>query len=194
MINPAFADSDNDDQTIKNVKDYLYNYNDFGSFDIINLYPVRMPNPKLLRELNNKTKKEKEKYHEFVKKYLTEKCDKQYKNRIIIASWGSDEQDNNKAKELFSDTNIKFYCYGLTKKGCPKHFGSQSYNNFDKFRYPFPYMKISVWNRNDILSEYDKQRLSEATEIKKWFNKAKTHIKSDMFEIMPQILEDVFPD
>lgn len=149
MMNLAFADSVEPDNTIKNIENYLDNekdailkhlpniHNKFGSFDIINLYPIRMPKSEKLNEFLELTKIETEKYQKFVKEYLS-KIDK---NHIVIAAWGANKKDNELARKLFADLDIKFYCYGLTKNGYPKHFSSLAYNNFNKFRCPLPYIK-----------------------------------------------------
>ena len=166
MMNPAFADSVEPDNTIKNIEKYLNNekdailkhlpniHNEFGSFDIINLYPVRMPKSEKLNEFLELTKIETEKYQKFVKEYLS-KIDK---NHIVIAAWGGDKKDNELAEKLFADLDIKFYCYGLTKNGYPKHFSSLAYNNFNKFRCPLPYIKINNWIKEPGLSAYDKKK------------------------------------
>ena len=83
MMNLAFADSVEPDNTIKNIENYLDNekdailkhlpniHNEFGSFDIINLYPIRMPKSEKLNEFLELTKIETEKYQKFVKEYLS---------------------------------------------------------------------------------------------------------------------------
>lgn len=178
MMNPAFADSEESDDTIKNIKKYLGNENNkFGSFGIINLYPIRMP------------KSETEKYHEFIKSYLKENC----KDHIIIAAWGSDKEDNELACNLFKNLNIKFYCYGLTKEGYPKHFSSQSFNNFNKFRYPFPYIKINNWLKDSHLSEYDKEKLIDVKNLKQWLN-CSPSVSQNYVNYMLNLLNDVFAE
>ncbi len=199
MMNPAFADSNNADDTIKNIRKYLRNekdailkclpniHNNFGSFDIINLYPIRMPKSAKLNEFLELTKSETDKYQEFVKKYLKENCD----NHIIIAAWGSDKKDNELACNLFKDLDIKFYCYGLTKEGYPKHFSSLSYNKFDKFRCPVPYIKINNWLKNCDLSEYDKERLNDVKNLKQWLT-GSPNVSQNYVNYMLNLLEDVF--
>ena len=176
MMNPAFADSVEPDNTIKNIKNYLNNekdailkhlpniHNKFGSFDIINLYPIRMPKSEKLNEFLELTKIETKKYQQFVGDYLRESD----KNHIVIAAWGGDKKDNKLAKDLFADLHIKYYCYGLTKNGYPKHFSSLAYNNFNKFRCPFPYIKINNWIKEPVLSDYDKERLADVRNLKRW--------------------------
>lgn len=109
MMNLAFADSVEPDNTIKNIEKYLNNekdailkhlpniHNEFGSFDIINLYPVRMPKSEKLNEFLELTKNETENYQQFVKEYLS-KIDK---NHIVIAAWGGDKKDNELAQHIF---------------------------------------------------------------------------------------------
>lgn len=199
MMNPAFADSVEPDNTIKNIEKYLNNekdailkhlpniHNEFGSFDIINLYPVRMPKSEKLNEFLELTKIETEKYQKFVKEYLS-KIDK---NHIVIAAWGDDKKDNELARKLFADLDIKFYCYGLTKNGYPKHFSSLAYNNFNKFRCPLPYIKINNWIKESGLSDYDKERLTDVKNLKQWLTDSKS-ISQYYVDYMNGLLKDVF--
>lgn len=199
MMNPAFADSEDPDNTIKNIKNYLNNekdailkhlpniHNEFGSFDIINLYPIRMPKSEKLNEFLELTKIETEKYQKFVKDYLRESD----KNHIVIAAWGGDKKDNELARKLFADLDIKFYCYGLTKNGYPKHFSSLAYNNFNKFRCPLPYIKINNWIKEPVLSDYDKERLDDVRNLKRWLTSSPS-ISQDYVNYMKDLLNDVF--
>ena len=200
MMNLAFADSVEPDNTIKNIENYLDNekdailkhlpniHNEFGSFDIINLYPVRMPKSEKFNEFLELTKIETEKYQKFVKEYLS-KIDK---NHIVIAAWGDDKKDNELARKLFADLDIKFYCYGLTKNGYPKHFSSLAYNNFNKFRCPLPYIKINNWiNKESDLSDYDKERLTDVRNLKRWLTSSPS-INQDYVNYMKELLNDVF--
>lgn len=199
MMNLAFADSVEPDNTIKNIENYLDNekdailkhlpniHNKFGSFDIINLYPVRMPKSEKLNEFLELTKIETEKYQKFVKEYLS-KIDK---NHIVIAAWGANKKDNELARKLFADLDIKFYCYGLTKNGYPKHFSSLAYNNFNKFRCPLPYIKINNWIKESGLSDYDKERLTDVKNLKQWLTDSKS-ISQYYVDYMNGLLKDVF--
>ena len=199
MMNPAFADSVEPDNTIKNIKNYLNNekdailkhlpniHNKFGSFDIINLYPIRMPKSEKLNEFLELTKTETEKYKQFVRDYLRESD----KNHIVIAAWGGDKKDNELARELFAGLGIKFYCYGLTKNGYPKHFSSLAYNNFNKFRCPLPYIKINNWIKEPSLSDYDKERLTDVKNLKQWLTDSKS-ISQYYVDYMNGLLKDVF--
>lgn len=199
MMNPAFADSVESDNTIKNIENYLDNekdailkhlpniHNEFGSFDIINLYPIRMPKSEKLNEFLKLTKIETEKYQKFVKDYLRESD----KNHIVIAAWGGDKKDNELARELFADLDIKFYCYGLTKNGYPKHFSSLAYNNFNKFRCPLPYIKINNWIKKSGLSAYDKERLDDVRNLKQWLTSSPS-ISQYYVDYMNGLLKDVF--
>lgn len=199
MMNPAFADSVESDNTIKNIENYLDNekdailkhlpniHNEFGSFDIINLYPIRMPKSEKLNEFLELTKIETEKYKQFVKDYLRESD----KNHIVIAAWGANKKDNELARKLFADLDIKFYCYGLTKNGYPKHFSSLAYNNFNKFRCPLPYIKINNWIKEPGLSDYDKERLADVRNLKRWFTSSPS-ISQYYVNYMKELLNDVF--
>ena len=189
MMNPAFANSEETDDTINNIEKYLDNkHNHFGSFDIVNLYPVRMPKSTKLKDFLKLTEDETEKYPKFVKTYLENNCE----NHIIIAAWGSDKNDNKKAEELFKDLDIKFYCYGLTKEGYPKHFSSQSYNNFNKFRYPFPFIRINNWLKNtENFTNYDKTSMEDVKQIKTWLT-GNPKINQDYVDYMTNLLEEHF--
>lgn len=200
MMNPAFADSEDTDNTIKNIENYLDNekdailkhlpniHNKFGSFDIINFYPIRMPKSEKLNEFLELTKIETEKYQKFVKEYLS-KIDK---NHIVIAAWGGDKKNNELARELFANLGIKFYCYGLTKNGYPKHFSSLAYNNFNKFRCPLPYIKINNWiNKESGLSAYDKERRTYVKDLKQWLTSSPS-ISQYYVDYMNGLLKDVF--
>lgn len=199
MMNPAFADSEDTDNTIKNIENYLDNekdailkhlpniHNKFGSFDIINLYPIRMPKSEKLNEFLELTKTETENYQQFVRDYLRESD----KNHIIIAAWGGDKKNNELAGKLFANLDIKFYCYGLTKNGCPKHFSSLAYNNFNKFRCPLPYIKINNWIKEPVLSDYDKERLADVRNLKQWLTDSKS-ISQYYVDYMNGLLKDVF--
>jgi hypothetical protein len=148
MMNPAFANSQKPDSTIKNIKKYLCDVlKGFGSFDIVNLYPIRMPKSVCLddllkvllkvKQVEKKADKKADKYQKFVESYLT-KLSTNY-NNIIIAAWGSKNRDNVVAKDLLKDSKIKLHCYGLTKNHFPRHFASQSYN---------------IWYKNTDFSKY----------------------------------------
>lgn len=167
MMNPAFADSKEPDDTIKNIKAYLIN-NGFSSFDIVNLYPVRMPKSAKLKLYLDKTKDETKAYQAFVKSYLKPDREKDTPENskqgdkdenIIIAAWGSEY--HKKAEKIFKNENIKFYCYGLTKDASPKHFGKQSFCNFNKFLHPIPYIKVSNWLEKLKPVDFDKKMLEK---------------------------------
>lgn len=184
MMNPVFADSEQPDDTIKNIESYLKD-NKFGSFDIVNLYPIRMPKSAKLKDFLKETSTKTKKYQKFVKEYL-KKSSKG--NHIIIAAWGKDY--HNEAKELFENENIKFYCYGLTKDACPKHFSKQSFSNFNKFEHPIPYIKISNWLEKENLNNYDNERIED---VKKFCNLLwkSEYISEEFISILKNNIEDV---
>ena len=129
MMNPAFANSDEPDRTIKNIKKYCEETkaeNNIGSFEIINLYPIRMPKSVKLSELleNEAVKKETGVYQESIKNYLKDLLIKKEKNCIIIAAWGTKDADNDKAKKMFEELDLTLYCYAINEKGYPRHFRS----------------------------------------------------------------------
>ena len=140
MMNPAFADSTEDDDTIENIKDYLSiinkkQNNKYKSFEIINLFPIRMPKDENLNKLNEKIEEIfpniNSDYQKFVCSYL-----ESAEATKIVAAWGC--KYHKTAKQLFCSKNIKFYCYGKNRDGSPRHFSNQAYrkkdNPFDDFK------------------------------------------------------------
>lgn len=127
MMNPAFANSDKPDPTIKNIKKYCNKTkkeNEIGSFEVINLYPIRMPKSVKLSELleNEAVKEVTTNYQNVISKYLEGKAGDD--NVDIIAAWGCNDTDNDKAKELFRELDLILYCYAINEKGYPRHFRS----------------------------------------------------------------------
>lgn len=149
-MNPAFADSEESDDTIKNIKKYLGNEdNKFGSFGIINLYPIRMP------------KSETEKYHEFVKSYLKENC----KDHVIIAAWGTKVRKKDKniilSSILNKITDLKIYAYAWNKNSnCPYHPATR----VDNKKNGFPLTKFLTGKTNllelAVIKQNDKFNLA----------------------------------
>lgn len=119
MANPAFAYSKKLDTTISNIITFFKAYKklEIKSFDIVNLYPVRMPKLDCLSCFNSFLDFEEEKYHGLLKEYLEQKSNS---GSILIAAWGKDY--NVKAKEIFEDCLIKFKAFQKTKDGAPVHF------------------------------------------------------------------------
>lgn len=136
MLNPAFADSKEPDKSIKNIKEYLKKLDigeKFSSFDIVNLYPIRMPKSGCLTCFIPYLKLEDDKnYRKFLIDFLSTSS-----TNTLIAAWG--DEYNAKAKEIFaSNLGFQFKSY---KKGAPAHFSPQRYNNVkDKGLYNFPYL------------------------------------------------------
>lgn len=128
MMNPAFACSESNDNTINNIEHYLKKLKTFGSFDIINLYPIRMPNSSCLNKfINFLNLNEDETYSDFLLKFLV---NSKRNGSTIIAAWGSTY--HKKAKSLFAkkDDVNGFKCYAINDKtNSPKHFGSMAYNS-----------------------------------------------------------------
>lgn len=121
-----------------------------------------MPKSTKLKDLLSLTEDETKKYQKFLKDYLINYC----KNNVIIAAWGADKEDNDVAQDLFRDCNMKFYCYGYSKEGYPKHFSPQSFNKPNKSTSPIPYIGINNWLNRDDLNEYDLGQINVAKEIK----------------------------
>ena len=134
MINPAFADSQNNDPTINNIYKFL-KVKKFKSFEIVNLYPIRMPKFDCLDCFVSFLGLNKSSQKEFLIEYLKNRQENKKENEevILIAAWG--DKYNTVAQEIFKNSGLKFKSY---KKGAPAHFSSQRYNNVkDKGLYDF---------------------------------------------------------
>lgn len=120
MLNPAFASSDKKDLTITNLKNFLRKKR-FTSFDIVNLYSIRLPKSECLTCFISYLKLDDYKnYKNFLIKFLSTGS-----KNTLIAAWGN--KYNVKAKEIFtSECGLQFHSY---KKGEPAHFSSQRFNN-----------------------------------------------------------------
>lgn len=137
MMNPAFADSEKPDPTIKNVKNFLENNGDFSSFEILNLYPIRMPKSQNLSCFLRECEDETGNYQETIKKYLNNM------KKTIIVAWGAKLIDNKEAMKIFKNLKKKLFCYDTTINGYPRHFSPLSYphsikiknNNYDLIPY-----------------------------------------------------------
>lgn len=78
MLNPAFACSQKEDSTIKNIESILKENGEYDSFEIINLYSVRMPKPENVEELLKSV--ENTENLKFIKQYI-----KNTRNNILLA-------------------------------------------------------------------------------------------------------------
>lgn len=124
MINPAFANSKKTDPTIRNIKSFFKNgYDNFGSFDIINLYPIRMPKSGNLVSYLKKIRRETAYYRKFVKAFLLFNNKNNDGTKILIASWGETLHD--KAIKVFKGNHFK--AFGLSKQNAPLHFRRYSF-------------------------------------------------------------------
>ena len=142
MMNPAFADSEKPDPTIKNVKNFLENNGDFSSFEILNLYPIRMPKSQNLSCFLRECEDETGNYQETIKKYLNNM------KKTIIVAWGAKSRDNQEAKKIFKDIESILYCYDKTSCGYPRHFSPLSYPKSKK-------IKEKKYNLIDITTDLD---------------------------------------
>lgn len=125
MMNPAFACSENMDPTISNIYEFLKRKN-FTSFDIINLFPVRMPNADSLYDFINDL--DLNKYNDKYKVFLKTILGQDQSQKVIIAAWGN--KYHSKAKEIFKNNHdIKFKCFHKNNSGAPTHFGTRGFQS-----------------------------------------------------------------
>lgn len=144
MLNPAFADSEKPDSTIKNVKNFLTHATtkdnkNFSSFSIVNLYPIRLPKSDKLSEFKSNFETITSNYNQQLSGYLSSK-------NYVIAAWGSKKDDNDFASKLFNKDSL--YCYEKTVDGYPRHFSPLSYNRCEKIKKSDFTLKPYIINNN----------------------------------------------
>jgi len=122
LMNPSYADQHNLDGTLFNVKEYLASKG-FSEFEVLNVFPIRMPNSDNLSGLMKKYDKNNE-YQELNKKYIENTLKKSKK---VLVAWGG--KYHSKAKWMFDLLKDKeLLAYGINKHGSPTHFAPQVYN------------------------------------------------------------------
>ena len=120
MLNPSTADDCNDDPTIRRCIGFAKRYG-FGGLHVCNLFALRATNPQELYQANNPYGPDN---HYHVRKVAILQC-----NKSVICAWGNHGSlhgagDNMlwNFKNLWGvDGGVKARCFGLTKKGQPKH-------------------------------------------------------------------------
>lgn len=119
MINPAFAYSEDDDSTIRNIRNKLKIYHKtVKSFDILNISPIRNPYTDRLLELEKNLNNlyNKENYYLNLKYILSES------NKVILA-WGNTIDKIPSIKKIYEVLkNYKnLYILGKSKNNNPIH-------------------------------------------------------------------------
>lgn len=146
LMNPSYADEYNLDCTLYNVREYLTNKG-FSDFEVLNIFPIRMPNSDKLTELMNKYDAKGE-IQELNQKYIESVLKKS--NKVLVA-WGG--KYHAKAKWMFDLLKDKeLLAYGINSSNySPMHFASQVYNK-NKSN-PLKMVKILKTERGKIYFE-----------------------------------------
>lgn len=125
LMNPSFADEYGLDETLSNVKKFLEQIGGFSRFEVLNIFPIRMPKSGNVKELMKKYDHPAGNYQEKNKRYIIEtlKCSKK-----VLLSWG--DNYHKEAQWIFDYLDGKeLYVYRLNKgKGIPTHFSPKVYN------------------------------------------------------------------
>ena len=121
MLNPSKANALVDDNTIKKCV-ALSKYNNFGGFEVVNIFAFRTTYPKVLINYN--------------KDVLIGSENEDYilasikRTKKIVLGWGNSVKELKNIKnfkrdreiaELLGKKGYDLYCTKLTKKGCPGH-------------------------------------------------------------------------
>ncbi len=116
MLNPSTADADKDDPTIRRCIKFAKDYS-FGGMYVCNLFAFRATNPKQLYKADDPI--DPENMHH-IHRAAVLKC-----NGEVICAWGNHGSLNGRSGEMiwaFKNLwGVKGKCFGLTKKGEPKH-------------------------------------------------------------------------
>ena len=112
MLNPSRADAEINDPTIKRCINFAKSWG-YSRLEVVNLFAYRTSKPSLLRQATKPIGKDNDSY--ILK--TAEGSDK------IILAWGNhgtwQKQDLYVLQLLKNHTHL--YCFGVTKKGCPRH-------------------------------------------------------------------------
>ena len=120
-LNPSTADNKNPDPTMRRVIGFMES-NGFDGFLMINLYPLRTPSPKILKEKGFDEKIHKLNLHK-IESYLSK-----IENPSILLAFGSKIQEIKFLKKCLSEIvdvckkyNPKWKCLKTTKEGHTCH-------------------------------------------------------------------------
>ena len=111
MLNPSTADAFADDPTIRRCLDFARRWG-FGSIEVVNMYPLRSPDPAALWNPRNNPE------GNGVMQYRAWRLAMSRSQRTI-AAWGAHNVMGRErtAVDMFRDMD----CLGFTKEGCPRH-------------------------------------------------------------------------
>ncbi len=117
LLNPSYADGENDDQTLRRCRRFSQQRN-CGGLEIVNLFAYRTPDPETLLHTCNPVGDEND---EYVKKAI------ERATVIVVAwgAWGAKGMYRQRAQAVL--TRLSQYpekqllCLGITLEGCPRH-------------------------------------------------------------------------
>ncbi len=112
MLNPSRADAEVNDPTITRCIKFALAWG-YGRLEVVNLFAYRTPHPSLLKQAAEPIGKDND-------RFILETA--QRSDRLILA-WGNhgtwQQQDLYVLQLLKNYTHL--YCFGITRKGCPRH-------------------------------------------------------------------------
>ncbi len=113
MLNPSTADASKEDPTIRRCMGFAQRMS-FSVMTVVNLFAVRATNPEMIRLTADPVGPA----NDF---YIRQACQA---SMMVICAWGAyphlDGRDHNAWPNIRPFCS-NVYCYGLTKKGAPKH-------------------------------------------------------------------------
>lgn len=132
LMNPSYADKNSLDSTLNNVSKYL-EQRGYAKFEVLNIFPIRMPNSNNVDGLMEKYDKNgdyQKENDEYIKSVLGNN-----KNKNILIAWGSKYHKHAqwvlKFLEVLKNKNLYVY-KPLNKDYSPSHFAPQVYNKYNK--------------------------------------------------------------
>ena len=114
MLNPSTADASIDDPTIRRVRSFSER-DGFGACEVLNLFALRSPDPKLLKTHSEPVGTDNG-------EYLVRAMERT--GGMVIAAWGAHPFAAERARLLLSSAKAvgrTLYCLGTTKAGAPRH-------------------------------------------------------------------------
>ena len=131
LMNPSFADEKNLDKTLNNVKKYLEQRN-YAKFEVLNIFPIRMPNSNNVADLMNEydeNRRYQNENNEYIKRVLENNT-----NKNVLIAWGSKYHKQAQwLLEFLENQKKNLYVYKpLNKDSSPSHFAPQVYNKYNK--------------------------------------------------------------
>ena len=112
MLNPSRADASLNDPTITRCINFANSWG-YGRLEVVNLFAYRTSQPSLLKQVAEPIGKDND-------SYILKTA---HNSDQVILAWGNhgawQKQDLYVLQLLKNHTHL--YCFGVTKKGCPRH-------------------------------------------------------------------------